>query len=570
MPASDLKGDLLVEEQNYNTRMRQTRYYQYSLGVLVLGVILGLVAFYLRFFVSAYDMLIGALVVLCVTVAYIAFLISLYLYLLGRMRLGIKVYKNGVAYPTSLGFREVFYPFAEFKSMEKEKNFLYGDVYVLKFDSFKALYIRQKTLDLDNYMEFINKQIKSPREVTEVDIYAQKRDFRRAELIWYAIALGFGLSLASLIIALSLSDWSWFLFFFVLGILGPVLTNTALFIMGMRLIMDLRSQNWGFGINLKLIGAIFVVSLVAFMGASYAGSVYSLGMNETQIVEYAYPGTSALNGTYYEKMDLELSGNVTLLSGSLTIKDSNIVFNCTHDRQLGIWTAKGTMLKFQNVTIRPKDLTCTYFFEIHGSARIGDCIISHPWGDTRTEKKNGDGGVKVFNSDVVINDTLITGGESNGLLIVDCSPRILNNTIERCGDDGIELQNSGAYIYGNWIQYNDWGMTAFNGSNARIQNNAFVENNNAISLVDSSLVITDNHFINNKAAIEKGNSPDTVIRDNEFIGKNDVTDATDTVNSLLQVCVVVIFISTAISYGMLYFANRKVVGPPKAPKRKKI
>jgi hypothetical protein len=572
MPASDLRGELILEEPQYNRKLKQNRYYQYAVGIIVPGVMLAVLSVYMRFFMSGVmdpdgELCLAPLMLLAASGSFICFLFSFYFYMLGKKGMGVKVYENGISYPSNVGFREIFYPFAEFKGFVKQEHFLYGSVYIFELPRAKSLMIRQKTIDLDDVREIIEDRIQRPREVTEVDLVSERRSFRRTEAIWYISVAGLALLLAGIISFFALSGFDLLSFVMLLGYLAPIMINSALFIVVLRFIYELRSKSWGFGINLRLVASVYGVSLLIFLSAIYGSTLVGDTLNNPDIVTNDYPGESVLNGTYYEGEYLLLEGDISLLTGNLTLKDCEVVFNCSEHKEFGIWTGRGTNLVLENTIVRPLDKDATYTFELHGSARFTGCEFYNIWGNTDTDHLNGDGGLKIHNDDVVIEDSLISDCRSNGILIDHVSPRIINCTIEKCHDDGIEIHGGEAYIYGNWIKNNEWGICAFGDCEATISSNAFVENKYGLSTMGSKLTVTDNHFVDHKTAALFGDHSESVMRNNEYVGKKTDPGSELMLQDLAQVCLVMFFISSAVSFLILYITNRRMLGGP--PRKKK-
>jgi len=574
MPASDLKGKLLLEEPKYNSRAKQSRYYQYALGLMVTGVMMGILGFYLRFFLAneiftTDDLCVGPLMLIIISLSFIFIMFSVYFYLLGKRRMGIKIYENGISYPSSLGFKEVFYPYGDFKSFQKQENFLRGSIYVFDLGGKRSLGIKQKSMDLDRHVDYIRSQIDSPRQVTEVDLVSEKRDFRRAETIWYLLVAGLALVLTLIIAGLALPEWSLYTFILVVGFLGPIMINTAIFILGLRFVYELKSKSWGFGINLKMVGAVFGVSLLIFFAALYATWYLEDDLNTPDIVINDYPGPSELNGAYYEGVDIYLDGDLTLLTGNLTIIDCNVIFNCTEHGEYGLWTGEGTQLTLVDSVIKSRTEDATFKMELQGSAVITGCEFYYIWGDTRTDHRNGEGGLQIHNDDVRIEDCLISEGRTNGILIDHCSPFIINNTIENCDDDGIEAVGGEAYIYGNRIQDNPWGICAFDGCAATIDSNAFIRCDFGLSMVDSELTVTNNHFYKSGDAALYGDTSTSTFRNNEYIGKSRDPGAELLAQSWDQICLIFFFLTTLISFLILFAINRGLaVGQVRKRKKK--
>jgi len=518
---------------------------------------------YLRFFASFEDELcVGGLMIIAFIMSLSGLMSSIYIFLLGRSRIGVRLYENGISYPSSMGFTEIFYPFAEFQDIRRQDHFIYGTVYLFDLADRRFILIRQKTLDLDPYMDLIRSRIKNPIEVTEVNIVSERKKFRKTELIWYGVVVGIGIGAAALLSYISLTEWDAPIFLMFFGFLTPVFINIGIFAVAIRLLFDLRKRNWGFGVNMKLIAGVYILSLVILVSTIYGSSIYQNDINNPDIVSSTYPGSSDLAPGYYEGQDIYLDGDIALQDSNLTIENCNVIFNCTTQGEFGFWTGLNSELVLRNSTFTSLG-EAAYTFEIHGSARILECSFSNIWGDTRMDYLNGNGGLKIFSNDVLVQDCTISQCMSNGILISDCSPSIINNTIQYCGDDGIEIHGGAPFIYGNWIRYNDWGICTFGGSKATIDSNAFVENNNSLSLVDSQLQVINNYFIDSKEAAVNGPTGDSTFRNNQYIGEDGPSEEQQLAENFSQVCLVGFFLVSALSLLILYISNKRVIGFPR-------
>ncbi len=576
MPASDLRGDIILQEPEYNSRGKQSRHYQYALGLLVMGVMMLLLSLYMKFFLDPDVLgddelcLSGPFVLVVASVSFISLMFSVYFYLMGKRRQGVIVYENGISYPSSLGFNQTFYPYAEFKSLRKEENFIQGNIYVFELGDGQSLALKQKSLDLEKHMDFINDRIANPREVTEVDLVHEKKSFRKSEALWYIVVAGLALLMTMIISLFAVTGVDIFNLVLIIGYLGPIIINTAVFITALRFIRELSARPRGFGIDLRVVASIFAVSLLIFFGAIYATWYLESGISDPDVDVMEYPGTSILTEELYEGQELDLGGPITLAPGqNLTIRDCTIVFNCTSSKEFGIWTDAGSKLVLINTTVRPCDKDAEFYFELHGSARLLGCEFYHIWADTRSGHENGDGGLKIHNDDVLVEDCLISECKGNGMLIDQASPRIINSTIEHCGDDGIEILGGAPYIYGNRIQYNSWGVISLDNCRGTLDSNAFIKNDYGLSVMDGEMVITNNHFIDQKTLAFTEQNSDNIVRNNQYVGKKpSAADDLLTSDGLGQMCLVGFFMVTLVSLLILYVFNRRI-GMPPLVKRKK-
>jgi hypothetical protein len=220
-----------------------------------------------------------------------------------------------------------------------------------------------------------------------------------------------------------------------------------------------------------------------------------------------------------------------------------------------------------NTVVKPRLEDAAYTMELHGSARLSGCSFYNIWGDTDEDHMNGDGGLKIHNDDVVLEECLITDCRSNGILIDHCSPRIINCTIENCDDDGIEIHGGEALIYGSKIQYNSYGICAFDDCRAMIDSNAFIENEYGLAITESTLTVSNNHFIDHREGALVEIDSESVFRNNEYIGPKRATEAELMANQdYTQICLIMFFLLTLISFLTLFIINRRLSLPPRAKK----
>lgn len=558
-----MRGDVILEEPKYNRRMKQIRYYQYATGLLVFGVMVGMMGLYLRFFSDfGEELCLGGVMIIAFMMSLIGLVCSLYIFLLGRSQIGVTLYENGISYPSSMGFHEVFYPFAEFEGVRKQNHFIYGTIYLFDLADRKYLVVRQKSLDLDPYMDLIKSRIDHPLEITEVNIVSERKRFRKMEAVWYVVIGVLGIATAALLSYISLIEWDFTVFLMFFGFIAPVFINIGVFAVAMRLIFDIRKRNWGFGVNMKLIAGVYIVSLAILVSTIYGSSIYQNDINSPDIVTSSYPGSSELPPGHYLDRDIYLEGDLAVLDGNLTIENCNVIFNCTVHKEFGLWTGEDSMLTLINSTFNSKEKEAAYTIEIHGRANILGCEFRNIWGDTRPDHLNGDGGMKIFNDQVLVKDCTISQCMSNGMLLSGCSPNIINNTIEFCDDDGIEIHGGAPLIYGNLLLENEWGICTFQGCKAVIDSNAFRDNGNSLSLVDSELTVVNNYFIDSKNSAINGPTSDSTFRNNQFIGKEGPSEDQELAQNFSQVCLVGFFIVSALSLLILYITNKRAIGYP--------
>lgn len=508
------KGALLLSESEDEVRDSQ-RIYNRQVAILIpLGLLL----------------IIGALVApLFVSVEWIwmitPFMVGLMILFMGlafsaisRMRRPTRIYENGI--DVQVGKRTIFVSFGEFTQMKEVQNPIEKETYVV-FEgtlAYQRAGVRKSTRGLDNILDSISSKIGKPEYVVDVAPTEEEEvASRRLEYAMYATG-PIVVAMLTVVFAfpylISQGMFGYYIFLdqlFILPMAGMIVTAIAPFFMTkMKKLFPRR-------LNLKIPVMIVIGLLVLFLVMSYVGIGALIAPSPPEENIGPKPSFSVLAPGTYENKSLVIDGNITVSSGeSLRIVDSILTMDLERNKDFGIWVEESGTLTLENTTIENHPRIYRYTFEIMGSATIVGCHLIGLWGDPANE--NFDGGLEIYSSDVLIQDTLIEDATTNGLLIMNSAPRIINNTIEDANDDGMELQNSDATILNNTIEGCGWAMIVSRGSDAVIRGNLISDNKHGIVIEWSSPTVERNEFVgNSNYAIFYDNYSEPAIDENVFV-----------------------------------------------------
>ncbi|MEW5760667.1 MAG: right-handed parallel beta-helix repeat-containing protein [Candidatus Thermoplasmatota archaeon] len=176
-------------------------------------------------------------------------------------------------------------------------------------------------------------------------------------------------------------------------------------------------------------------------------------------------GTDCTGTTIYAR------GNIVITStGSLNLKDSNLIFNMTSDGQYGITVKGNGRLDVVNSVIRaeailpfnyssPTARATNYYYkfvvEKNGILNIDNSDVSGMWGTDATPITDVHGGIEIYSSSVQIINSSIHDGKIMGIYISGSSPRI----------KGSEIYNNGRGSddkYQSWIYPPGWNAEMAN------------------------------------------------------------------------------------------------------------
>ncbi len=212
--------------------------------------------------------------------------------------------------------------------------------------------------------------------------------------------------------------------------------------------------------------------------------------------------------------------------GSVVIRNSHLIMNYQgpwdHSEKEevvpGIYILEGGSLVLDNATIT-SDEPDGFIFEVYGSMVSRNSTIRNLWGDNN--QYDHQGGLEIYSSDVLLENTTIMKGITNGIIIGDHSPTINNCHIIDNGDDGVEIAGGSPLIMNTIIENNSWGMVVYCGSGPRIVNTSISRNINIGLSVRGCSVLLENSTVEGNGGIGlhildgKVNRRDTVIQNND-------------------------------------------------------
>jgi parallel beta-helix repeat protein len=309
-------------------------------------------------------------------------------------------------------------------------------------------------------------------------------------------------------------------------------------------------------VNLIRAGALVVVVIILFS----VGMVIDVpSVDRIEIIQDDPPKTYGYNTGIIENQTISATDNFYIQSGNhLIIRNSEITFSMVSDKQYSIYVAEGGTLEILNSTITSDSTKFGYGFEIYGKARITRSQITRAYGPE--DLINGDTGLEIFSSDVILRDSYIGDNGANGILIADCSPILENCTFANNGDDGIELQNSDVVIRNCTIRDNEWAMIIQAGSKPVIENNQFIGNAYGISITESEPIIRNNEFRDNvEFAIQYYDNSDPTIEGNTFENNGEDVSTEISLNTVFSgACMIAFIAGVIVSVVLLIKAKQKI------------
>lgn len=487
------KGPLLVYESEDRVRERLRPYIRKAMLLIPIGVLVTTAGFVSRLFISVsrFTLLIpvmGGLIILLIGVTLLA---------IGRLARPTKIYENGI--DVQVGKRTIFVSFGEFTRMRERMNPIEKEMYIVFEGTTPYLRtgVRKSLQGLDKILASIESKIGKPEHIVEIaPTQEEETASKRYEYMMYAKGpiMVAGMAMAITIpYMITQGSLGYYMFLDLLPLL-PIagMTVTVMAPVLMRRMKKLVPRK----LNLKIPAAIIVGFLVTSLVIAAAGVGIFIAMNPPLENIGPKPSSTALAPGTYDGESLVVDGNVTVNSGEfLHIMNSVLTMDLRSDKEFGIWIEEGGTLTLENTTVTSDPRTFGYTFEIMGAATITESYITGLWGDPANV--NYDGGLEIYSSDVLIENSHIDDVITNGLLIVNSDPVIINNTIEDAADDGIELQNSDARILNNTIEGCGWAIIVSRGSDAVIKGNFISDNRNGIVIESSSPIVEDNEFVRN-------------------------------------------------------------------------
>jgi flagellar basal body-associated protein FliL len=169
-----------------------------------------------------------------------------------------------------------------------------------------------------------------------------------------------------------------------------------------------------------------------------------------------------------------MQANIWVSSGgTLNIINCNFVWDCTsygssggqyklHVYSGAILYIEGSTMTAQDTTTRVVPSTTSYWtetwgykweFEIWGDAYIGNSTLSYLWGDDGTSSSTIEGGVQIYSSNVLINQTTISNATQSGIFIANSDypstssgydPVLRNVTVMNTQGRGLKVYGRGS------------------------------------------------------------------------------------------------------------------------------
>ncbi|MFQ6106794.1 MAG: right-handed parallel beta-helix repeat-containing protein [Thermoplasmata archaeon] len=519
LPSTTGKGRLLLEESGRDYESRSKSFAKGAMILLPLAVGIMIAGVYLLLLDIPFFGIFLALILLFPGILLV--MVSALLYAASKKRLPLRIYENGFEVPLLLGKRTFFISYGEITGIAERRNFIDGDIWV--FETGKPnqmIAVRKDMKGFDEVLKFIRSKIGRAEHIVELEPTKEEAAAsRKLEYALYTTGFVLGIVVSLVITTFAFLGWPAYFFFFGLGLILPPLTmlTTTFMTFQMRKMKKLTPRR----LNVK-IPAIMVIGLLLYfllnmlIGVQIGGISVSVEDN----IE-PRPTSSFLAPGTYEGEFLIAEGSILVESGnSLILRNSTLAMNLSEDREFGIWVEEGGTLVMENCTVESVLTAFGYTFEIMGSAVINASDISGLWGDPDNE--NFEGGLEIYSSDVVIENTWIRDSRTNGILIMESDPLLLNVTIENALDDGIEMHKSRARVLNSTINGCDWAMIVSTGSEPLIKGNWISGNNHGIVVQLSDPIVEDNHFaINRDFAIMYDSYSNPTFSGNTFSGNDE-------------------------------------------------
>ncbi|MCK5397096.1 MAG: right-handed parallel beta-helix repeat-containing protein [Thermoplasmata archaeon] len=449
----------------------------------------------------------------------------------------MKIYENGILQPYLVGQNNLFIPYGRIVSISEIRNFIDGDMIVLKTKDNQTIGFRKNSPEVMAQMDMIRGKINNPGY-----------DYNLQNEIQPAMGgkLGTIFILLAPVVSLFLSV---FMTYYIYGtdqgsnvyVMGLVLLWPGLtFIFLTFTLVRFRKNARIFGKrpDFKIPIAIVVALLLFFVvGEAYLlnePSSTSSGPYDIVPMIETMPDISVLAGSIYENTNLHINGSILVDSGRrLEIRNSTVNFHGIEHKDSSIWTAEGSELILDNCILGASSSSAYYSFEVFGTLLINNCSISGVWGDM--ENENYEGGIEIYSPDARIINTNIYSPVTNGIMAINASLELQDTTIVNAFDDAIEIRNSTVLADNCTLSDNGWAMVIEQGSNVTLTNCLIDDNSNGIAAARSALIVHDCEFTGNSEYAIKYASMDYVeISGNTFTSNDmDIDGSTDTSSSIV-------------------------------------
>ncbi len=543
------RGRLVSEEtrEHLEGEARTNRYF----GAFI--VLVGSVSLILWFFSGAFLSYLG---VFCSIVAFLAFVIGGTYLVRSRDPEPTRVYENGILLKNQLG-RGVFIPWSQFSECD-ERTLVDERNYVLRGPGWRGAFIEESMPDYEEVKELVRSRIGDPRyDSNEFHLYS----LRRFTLFQVLLAIGTG-------VAAVISAW---LIFLLTGLdpkepgilFSLALVASWLIFYPVTVLIFVRRKLWYTPTRrFSIVFTTFFLTALSVLLVLLAVQV-GTELFETSIEVHRSPdpGQSHLAPGEYLGENLTVDGPVTVHAGEmLTLVNCTLGFDPEPGVDYGIWVEEGAVLWLRNTTVGRAGSEVGYTFEVHGSALIEDCTIHSTSEPPRAI--DGDSGLEAYSDDVVVVNTTFDRPLSNGLLAVDCSPRLVNCTFVGAGDDAIEAHRGAPQVTGCGFVGCAFGLTLFN-SDARVSNCTFEDCDIGIIAYDGSPEVTDCRFDRgSKLELSYLGDGDPTFSNNTYSEGGGEVEVTEMGGTLLAVGYVLLLLLSVVTVLRLWTISRKLPSPP--------
>jgi len=435
----------------------------------------------------------------------------------------MRFYENGIDIPAISG-RPVFYSYGELTEVGKVASPVAGPVYAFRTRlAGQTIAVRKDMTGFADLLGRIREKLGREEFVVELEpTPADVKAERKIEYSVYAAVVVAGTAVGAAFSAVVNPGDPLGVFLSGFGLITPFLVMTGVTAAAYGLKQTSRAIRGKLNIKIPL---TIVVVMLAYFVASQAVFSNAFGPSSSERHIGPKPASTSVDAGVYANQTIRAEGPVLVDSAeTLELRNSTLILNSTADGEYGIWVAQGGRLILSGSAVLPADPRFLYTFEVMGSALIRNTTISGLW----AEWDDYDGGLEIYSDDVTIEGARIQGARETAILVVGASPLIANSTVEGAGDDGIELQSSGARVLNNVITGCEWAMYVYGGSQPLIEGNLISRNSFGLLILDSSPVIRNNTFeYNEHIAVSYREPSSPVLSGNRYVsnGENVVREA---------------------------------------------
>lgn len=302
--------------------------------------------------------------------------------------------------------------------------------------------------------------------------------------------------------------------------------------------------------------AVVVVMLLVFSVALSAAGPVSF-TRYVDIIESPDPGRTVLEPGDYEDQALVVDGPVTVGAGeTLALINTTLTFDPAPGLRHGIWVHPEGTLLLQDAVVNSTDPEVGFTFEVHGTARIRDSRIVGT--ATDPDHVNGEGGLEVYNDDVVIEGTTFENALSASVMTVYCSPTIRGCTFSGAMDEGVEGHGGAPVIEDCQFVDCEWPVLYWNASTVEIVNCTFRDCPRGVGLAQCPATVRDCTFRNITEYGIRWSSECVPVREgNTFEDVGVDEEAYTSYSDLGSTCMAVTVVIAIVVLAILLLMNRK-------------